>query len=630
MKTTFSQDVKSYYDDHSRQSLADYVHGNPRLDLALSFVMRNIPQDVRRILDVGCGIGHSTSEIARMFPRAKVCGLDISAKMITIARRLFRDPNVEFFVADGVATAINSSPFDVITLIDVYEHISLGSRDEFHGRLRVLLATHGTVLMTFPSEAHQNHLRTSCPSELQPVDEDVTFDDIRRLAEYLGASVASEAPVSAWSENDYVHVVLARETRRGPCRTVRWLPYDKKHRVRHVQQSMAVRVTPDGTLVPQDGDRHVCVVTPGPVGYSETFIRAHIERIPAKVTLIYGNMLPAYVGSVGPAVLRPLGFLQRFGRRMGPRFAKATDGVSARFLAGFFRTSGIDVVLAEYGTTAVSLADACELARVPLVAHFHGFDAHSRGAFEQSESGYGRLFAVASRIVVVSKVMWKQLVRLGAPEEKLAYLPYGVDLDAFCGADPSNAPPIFVAVGRFVEKKAPHLTILAFKAVRDVIPTARLVMVGDGDLLGPCKRLVQALRLEGSVEFLGARRHPEVAAAMRRSRAFVQHSVTAIDGDSEGMPVAVLEAAASGLPVVSTNHAGIPEVITHGESGFLVDEGDLEGMSRHMMSLALDRDLAGSMGRAARERVTGNFQLRSSIDGLWRILSGKHAMDATV
>jgi glycosyltransferase involved in cell wall biosynthesis len=109
---------------------------------------------------------------------------------------------------------------------------------------------------------------------------------------------------------------------------------------------------------------------------------------------------------------------------------------------------------------------------------------------------------------------------------------------------------------------------------------------------------------------------------MRRARAFVQHSVRTSYGDSEGTPVAVLEAGASGLPVVSTRHAGIKDVVIEGETGFLVDEGDIEGMAAHMLTLARDADLAGRMGRRAREHVAANFSMEQHIARLAEVLEG--------
>ena len=216
--------------------------------------------------------------------------------------------------------------------------------------------------------------------------------------------------------------------------------------------------------------------------------------------------------------------------------------------------------------------------------------------------------------------MHQQLKYLGAPEEKIVINPCGVDIAQFQGADPSKAPPSFVAVGRFVDKKAPQLTLLAFSKLFANHREARLVMIGDGPLLEACTQMADALCLSTAVDFRGSRSHAEVAETMRQSRAFVQHSIRTSYGDSEGTPVAVMEASATGLPVAATKHAGIKDVVIEGESGYLVPEGDISGMAAAMKLLVEDPDLAARLGKKGREQVKNNFSMDRSIEKLWEVL----------
>jgi len=107
---------------------------------------------------------------------------------------------------------------------------------------------------------------------------------------------------------------------------------------------------------------------------------------------------------------------------------------------------------------------------------------------------------------------------------------------------------------------------------------------------------------------------------MRRARGFLQHSIRASDGDSEGTPVAILEAQASGLPVIATRHAGIPDVVIEGRTGFLVDEGDVKRMAEGIARVAEDSPLATALGAAGRSRVLESFTMERSIDRLWGII----------
>ena len=209
---------------------------------------------------------------------------------------------------------------------------------------------------------------------------------------------------------------------------------------------------------------------------------------------------------------------------------------------------------------------------------------------------------------------------LGAPLEKVHFIPCGVDCRQFAGASPATAPPLFLAVGRFVEKKAPHLTIRAFAEAHSAHPSARLRMIGDGPLWNECRQLAKSLAVEKAVEFLGTQTHAIVTSEMHQARCFVQHSVEAASGDCEGTPVGILEAGASGLPVISTRHAGIPDVVIEGETGFLVDEGDVEGMAKHMLQIAEDPALAGRLGQAARKRIEDHFSLEGTISALWQVM----------
>jgi glycosyltransferase involved in cell wall biosynthesis len=233
---------------------------------------------------------------------------------------------------------------------------------------------------------------------------------------------------------------------------------------------------------------------------------------------------------------------------------------------------------------------------------------------------YRALFRDASAVIAVSRAMERRLVAMGAPADKVHWNPYGVDCRSFRGADPATAAPVFLAVGRFTAKKAPHLTLLAFSEVHRAFPGARLRMIGFGPLMDVCSDLIRGLGLGGAVTILGPSPPEVVREEMRRARCFVQHSVTAANGDAEGTPVAVLEAGASGLPVVSTRHAGIPDVVIEGRTGFLVDEHDVPGMAAHMLRLARDPNLAGTLGREARRRVEAEFSLEKRIGRLWGII----------
>lgn len=616
--------VKAFYDEFSKRLLADYVHGNPRIEAAIEHSLRWIPTDAKRILDLGCGIGWSTWEIKRNHRGAFVLGGDLSSKAIQLAQKLFDGTQLAFATHDITEWgSLLEPPFDAIVMLDLYEHIPRPLRGKVHQVLDKTLGSDGIVILTCPSLSHQQFLRTYQPHGLQPIDEDVTVEDVSKLADDINGRVIHCDYVSIWHPSDYIHVVVKRKSdlaQKDRHNNEIFMALEQQHvRAHRVESRLKVRVTRDGLLLPERKGAKVCIISPNKNAYSETFVRAHIEKLPATVKLLYGGWFPTHTEDDRP--LLPSDLIHQAIRYAWYKVAGSSpQHFRDKALTRFLQTNRVNVVLAEYGPTGVSVMEPCLAAGVPFVVHFHGFDAYDQETLRQNDSAYKRMFAAASALIAVSCDMERQLLALGVPRRKLFYNPCGVDTALFSGAAPETAPPVLVAVGRFVDKKAPHLTLLAFGKVTEVCPDARLKMIGDGELLESCKQLARALGICHAVEFLGPRPHPEVAATMRHARAFVQHSVRATYGDSEGTPVAILEAGAAGLPVVATRHAGIQDVIVDGKTGLLVDEGDVDRMACCMIQLVEDPELAGRLGKAARERIVAQFSLEKSISGLWSIV----------
>ena len=366
-----------------------------------------------------------------------------------------------------------------------------------------------------------------------------------------------------------------------------------------------------------DGNGYrICIVQPNPASASETFLEAHARNLPAQVVVVHSD--PPCIGDRPVLDRSGMARLARAARRLlvGRRTDRERDELYLRAL----RIARPDAVLAEYGTMGVRVAGACRELGVPLVVHFHGFDASINQVLETHRESYPALFRDASAVVAVSRPMRLKLIGLGAPAEKVHWNPCGVDCSTFGGAAPADRPPVFLAVGRLVEKKGPLLTLEAFAELIRQCPEARLRIIGDGPMREACYRRSEHLGIAAEVEFLGARPHSAVREEMRRARCFVQHSVVAPSGDREGTPVGILEAGASGLPVVATRHEGIPDVVVEGETGLLVDERDVGAMAAAMLRMAREPALAGAMGGAARRHIESRFTLERSTASLWSII----------
>ena len=586
-----------------------------------------LPGDRIEVLDIGCGIGWSTSEIASNHPDARVRGVDLSPRLVATARSLFGgEPRTRFEVCDFIEDKIEDE-VDAIVLLDVYEHFPASARTLIHDRLRTLLKDDGCLILTVPTPEHQQYLRTEHPGELQPIDEDVSGDDVEKLAHDIEGRVVARRTVSVWHADDYMHALIQRGPRRPPSGGPMRLE-DPQERALRIRRALGLRRTQGSEFVAAHQGPRVCVATWSLTGGSETFIHAHAERIPADVLVLQGSpvhrmdggrsLLPASARAAARVMGRARGLDRR--RTEDLVFRKLPASARARLYARYLRGHAIRVVLAEFGPVAAEVDEGCARAGVPLVVHFHGYDAFEQDVLSTYGEAYQSLFRRRRPIVVVSESMRRQLVALGAAEDQVFLNPYGVDLELFQPGKTEEG--LVVAVGRFIDKKAPELTVLAFSKVLERVPEARLAMIGDGPLRPAVERVISGLGVEDRVRLLGAQDHAHVVDLMRRAAVFMQHSVVAPSGDREGTPVAILEAGAAAVPVVATRHEGIAEAVIDGETGLLVEEGDVNGMAAAVADLLADPERARQLGRAARSRIEEKYSMQASIDGRWAILEG--------
>lgn len=359
----------------------------------------------------------------------------------------------------------------------------------------------------------------------------------------------------------------------------------------------------------------LCVAAPSFNLASETFIREHVRSIaPGSTVLLCQDHSSADV--LGCPVLANVGQWPRWpaatgklARALRSRWRRYVDPGLARSerqrIKKFFEKHGTEVVLAEFGPTGVLLEQACNEAALPLYVHFHGYDASALLRDPIQVRHYRSLFASAAGIIVPSRALADNLMRAGCPDEKLSICFCGVDVQRFRPGVPMGQR--ILAVGRLVEKKAPLLTIEAFARIAGKFPDLHLDLVGDGPLAEKCRAVVGERGLETHVTMHGALPSEVILSMMQRAVLFAQHSVVAQDGDTEGVPVSILEAMACGLPVVSTRHSGIPYAVVDGVTGRLVDEHDVNGMASAMAELVGQPEKAATMGRAGHERIIRYF-----------------------
>jgi glycosyltransferase involved in cell wall biosynthesis len=358
---------------------------------------------------------------------------------------------------------------------------------------------------------------------------------------------------------------------------------------------------------------NLAIFSPSQNPYSETFIQAHKNYIKAdKLYYIYGGSFQNMHVENERQLIKPKKqfLLKGIAKLSSKNYKYVLENEAVKRL----KALKLDVALVEYGNHATKLLPVLKKANLPFVVHFHGYDASVKTIIEKNNN-YKDLFEAANSVITVSTVMYNRLKDLGCSEHKLVYNMNGAN-PIFKERMPEFSKKQAIAIGRFVDKKAPYYTILAFQQVVKKHNDAKLIMAGQGVLQNMCKNLIRYLDLEHNVQLLGVITPKEVAQLMQESYCLVQHSITAENGDQEGTPIAVLEAALSGLPVVSTYHAGIPDVIEHEKTGLLCDEHDVDAMANNLIKIFDDVEFAKIMGQSARDEHLRSFSLERHIESL--------------
>ncbi|WP_234416954.1 glycosyltransferase [Loktanella sp. Alg231-35] len=257
------------------------------------------------------------------------------------------------------------------------------------------------------------------------------------------------------------------------------------------------------------------------------------------------------------------------------RTARVPYGKTRDDICAFLHDAAPDAILAEFGNVALRIAPVANHFGIPVFTYFRGADASSQLRAPLRAAGYRRMMARLDGVFSVSQFLLDELASVGATHPNSHVVPSGVNTDLFVPS--AKREGSFLAVGRLVEKKRPDITVKAFCMNAKDTQGITLDVVGDGPMQEQCQSIVRDFGMTDRVTFHGARPHDFVREMLGTSEVFLQHSVRAKNGNTEGLPTAIQEAMSCGLTIVSTRHAGIPEAVIEGENGHLVEEGDYDG-----------------------------------------------------
>lgn len=240
----------------------------------------------------------------------------------------------------------------------------------------------------------------------------------------------------------------------------------------------------------------------------------------------------------------------------------------------FIKSADIKILHAQFATDALFYHGLIKKTNYPLVISVRGYDLFTH----DMRSSLPLLFPITSKFIVKSKNMKKELIELGCDPSKIEIIYGGINLDKI----PFKFRKIkqdrlkIISAGRFVEKKGFDITLKSFKKILQTFPNARLTIIGEGELKTNLEHIVKKLKLTEKVNIKPYLPHNKFIKELYAHDIFLLLSKTAKNNDKEGIPNVLKEAMASGMPVISTKHSGIPELIKDNDTGYLISENDSE------------------------------------------------------
>jgi colanic acid/amylovoran biosynthesis glycosyltransferase len=318
-------------------------------------------------------------------------------------------------------------------------------------------------------------------------------------------------------------------------------------------------------------------------------------------------------------------FWLKYIKREPPIVYRGEYGVLAKVL----ERRSVDVLHVYFGHTGVHLLPFLKRYPGASVVSFHGMDVQARAHDPSYEPKLREVLQTTTLVLARSNSLLDRLRELGCPESKLRVNRTGIPLAAFPQATrsaPADGAWHLVQACRLIEKKGLDDALHAFAALVKQCPLARFTIAGEGPLLDDLTQLCAQLGITENVNFAGFLKGSAVNELYQSAHLFIHPSRITADGNQEGIPNAMLEAMATGLPVIATLHGGIPEAVRDGVTGLLSAERDVPALTANLLSLINDPDRWQTMSQAAASDVREHFESQAQIAKLERIYEEARAL----